>query len=375
MKMNFSTENLRNVFADENKLASYQKLCYDLRNGNKIYDFDEDGNKVEISKKDANRAIRKVLMEICGLDEETVKSAKRRHRAIDRHMEEIFELHEEDIDFKVEEGFKESEWFNELVENRNIALGDDEEYWTKDKITFIVAEISGDHHDLTMQNLNEGTPYRLHTTKHGIRVGADIDLVLLGRKDFTELTDKIAEAFIYDVQTRCYTAVYGAAAQLPNPSQFNKTGVLNTSTKSAFDTLITDVAIANDATDVVIYGTKLALKALNALTDVDWRADSQKESVAATGRLGSYEGTLLVELPQRFALNTTTERLFDDNMLLILPRGEEKFVKFTDKGETEIFEVTEKADMADDFRTYEVQREYGVGVQIGNYFGKWEIDR
>lgn len=207
---------------------------------------------------------------------------------------------------------------------------------------------------------------RVHTRHYGAKVGKDIDLIMLGRVDFTDLTDHIAEAFVYKVQELCYAAVYGAAAKLPVASQFKKTGSI---TKQVFDQLIEDVEVAN-RTSVVIMGTKTALKTLNGFTDVNWRAESQKESVAQTGRLGMYEGTRLVEIPQRFALNDVTKKLFDDTMLLVIPMGQEKFVKFTDVGETEIIERgQEKADLFDDFRTYEVQREFGVAAQLGNYIG------
>ena len=69
-------------------------------------------------------------------------------RALKSHLNEVFEVIEEDVDFKVSTAFKDSEWFNEFVEQRNVALGDDEEFWTQDDIMRAVAKISGDHHDL-----------------------------------------------------------------------------------------------------------------------------------------------------------------------------------------------------------------------------------
>lgn len=371
--LRFSTEHLRKIFADEEKYENFKKLTYDLNHGNDIYEYDEDGNQRKISKKEANKAVRKILMEVCDLTEEDLKSKKRRERAIEMHHNEVFELIESDIDFKVETAFHDSEWFNDFVDMRNIALGDDEEFWTKEKIMLVVAEISGDAHDLTMQNLNEGTSTKLHTRRYGMKVGKDIDLILLGRVDFTELTDKIAEAFAYKVQELCYTGVYGAAAKLPNNTQFVKTGALSASTKEAFDTLIEDVGTANEA-EVVIMGTKTALKKLNALTEVDWRSDSQREAVANSGRLGSYEGTELIEIPQRFALNDVTKKLIDNNILLIFAKTQDKFVWFTDKGETQITEAgQQKGDLADDFQTYEVQREFGVSVVLPQFFGCWQM--
>lgn len=373
MVMRFSTEHLRNVFADEEKYKSFKQLTYDLNHGNDIFEYDDEGGSRKISNKEANKAVRKILMEVCDLTEEDLKSKKRRERAIEMHHNELFELIETDVDFKIETGFNESEWFNDFVDKRNLALGDDEEYWTKEKITLVVAEITNGIHDLTLQYLNEGTPHKLHTKTYGVKIGKDIDLVLLGRIDFTELTDKISEAFMEKVQLLCFTGIYDAVAKIPNQSQFVKTGALAAGTKDAFDELIEDVSTANGS-DVVIMGTRAALKKINALADVDWRSASQKESVANTGRLGSYEGTELIEIPQKFEKNNVTKKLIPNDKLLIFPRTQEKFVLFTDKGETQITERgQEKGNLADDFQTYEVQRELGVGVELGNYIGCWKF--
>lgn len=373
-KMNFSTQHLRDVFAEEDKYENFRKLCYDLNHGNEIYEYDEDGNAHKLTKREASKAVRKVLMEIAELDENTVKSAKLRKRKLKAHRDEIFEVIEEDIDFKVETGFDEDEWFDEFVEKKNLALGDDEEFWTKNDIMLTVAKVSRGQHDLTMQHLNEGESYKLHTNVFGVKIGEDIDRIMLGRVDYTELTDKIAEAFIYMIKTMCYEEVYNAAKKLPNNSQFVKTGALTASTKEKFDELIEDVETANKAS-VIIMGTKTALKKINNLAVVDWRSDAQKNEIATTGRLGSYEGVTLMEIPQRFVENDVTKKLIDNKMLLIFPVTEDKFVKFVDKGETEITEEGhEKGELADDFKGYEVKREMGVATQLTGYFGKWTLE-
>lgn len=146
--LRFSTEHLRNVFSDEDKYKNFKKLAYDLNHGNDIYEYDEDGNQRKVSKHEANKAIRKILMEVCDLTEDDLKFNKRRERALELHHVEVYELIESDIDFKVNTAFKESEWFNEFVDMRNVALGDEEEFWSREKIMLAVAEISGDHHDL-----------------------------------------------------------------------------------------------------------------------------------------------------------------------------------------------------------------------------------
>lgn len=157
------------------------------------------------------------------------------------------------------------------------------------------------------------------------------------------------------------------------PAQFQGTGALSTTTKDKLDTLLEDVSLANDGAQVVIMGTRTGLQQFQKLMDVDWITDDQKRDVATMGRLGYYGPYTLVELPQRFALNDTTKKLLDPKTLFIMPQVEDKFIKFVDVGETEIYEVNEKGARMDDTMKYEVQRAMGVGVQIGRYFGVWQI--
>lgn len=169
-----------------------------------------------------------------------------------------------------------------------------------------------------------------------------------------------------------YAEFMNAGSQIPATAQFNKTGALTSETKDAFDTLIEDVSMANDNAPVVIMGTKTALKKLNNLSEVNWRADSQKESVAHTGMLGDYEGTILMEIPQRFANNNTAQKLVDSTKLFVMPLVDVKPVKFVDQGETELT-VDQIGATMDDRQTYEVQRRMGIGTFITNYFGTWTL--
>ena len=157
------------------------------------------------------------------------------------------------------------------------------------------------------------------------------------------------------------------------PSQYKGSGQLVSTNKDDFDELIENVAIAN-ASDVVIMGTKTALKKITGLADVTWASEAQKQAIADTGRLGSYEGTVLVEIPQRLDLTDTTKTMIDNTKLYFMPVVDDKFIKFVDEGETEIFEVTEKAELVDDFDTYEMSRRMGADIVLGQYFGVWTIE-
>lgn len=226
-----------------------------------------------------------------------------------------------------------------------------------------------------LQRPAEGQPYTIPLSRYGAAVGADIDRYLVGQEDWATLVGMIGKAFTIKIQNEIFSQMMNAYQQITPQQQFVGTGTLAANTKDAFDQIIANVQMANEA-PVVIMGTKLALKKINALSDVDWRAETQKEDVARMGRLGSYEGTTLFELPQRFELNDITRTLVRDDLLLIMPAVDNKFVKFIDQGETEIDEITQKGEehgRIDDVMKHEVQRSFGVAVQIGRYFGAWTL--
>lgn len=360
----FSTEHLNAVFAEDGKYEAVRNLMFDLAQGREIYDGDR-----KVSVQDANDKLRKVTFEILDINENSTK--RDRKRAIKRHGVELFEVMEDVIDLKVVTGWKESEFFNTFVEQRNLALGDSQEFWVDDDVILSVAKVSGDHHDISMQTLGSGQSFTVSTSVYASAVGADIDLYLTGRIDWSKLTDACARAFTKKIMDTMYAEVMAAGAKLP--AQFKGTGALTAATKDAFDMLLENVQMANDGAALVIMGTKTALKQLSKLTEVDWISNGQKEEMAQLGRLGSYEGTTLLEIPQRFADNDITKKLVDNKKLLIMSQVDNKFVKFVDVGETEISEITDKGELMDDMMKYEVKRAMGITTIISRYFGEWTL--
>lgn len=164
------------------------------------------------------------------------------------------------------------------------------------------------------------------------------------------------------------------------PAALSDSGALTAANKDDFDHIIELVESLNGGVPVVIMGTKTALKKMNGLvnnnTAVNWMAPSQKEAIAHTGILGDYEGTDLLEMPQRYNLSdlsAATGGLIDNTKLFIMPVGEDnKFIKYINGGET-ILEVNEIGATLNDQQTYEIQRKLGVGTVLTRYFGVWTI--
>ena len=335
----------------------------------KIEIFDQENNR-KVSDREADDVIRNYLFTEMGLNEKS--SDKEIKRALSSEAgKQFFAIIEEIIDEIIITGWQQNEFFNDFVEVRNMSDGDANEFWTEKDIILNVAKVAGDHHDLLIQKLGAGSTFSVPTSVYGIKVGSDIRMFLTGRFNWNEFVQAVARAFVNAVQEELYAEFMDVANKLPVPAPFTGNGVLNTTSKDAFDEIISNVETVN-GTKAVILGTKTALKKLNALTKIEWIADSMKESVARTGILGDYEGTTLIEIPQRFAFNKVGEKLVDDKKLLIFPVVDYRPIKMVDYGIKE-FEITQVGEYQNDLQTFEAQRRMGISTIITRYFGVWNL--
>ena len=366
MRMNFSAR-VMEVFAEMN--TSYEDI--------KTLMFDLYNNELEegVSKKDAEETLRNMSLKIFGLTKDSKK--RDRERAYRDFGRQFFDVIEEVTDFTVTTGLKENEWFNELVNYKNLNDGDENLFKNEhEEVILSIARMGKRHHDTMLQRLAEGETYSVETDLYGASVGADIDKYLIGQEDWTKLVDAITKAFVVMVQNLIFAELLEAPKKLPVRDGFVDAGALNAANKKKFNKILQNVSVANDNAEVVIMGTMVGLQELENLINIDWIASSQKESVATMGRLGNYGQYRLVEIPQRFARNDVTKNMYDDNILWIFASGENKMIDMVDVGETLINEITDRgeanANIAD-LMKYEVQRELGVATRLGKYFGQWTI--
>lgn len=348
---------------------SVKNLMFDSALDKRIFAEDR-----QISKTEADEVIAKKVFEISGLTKDSSKKEIKRFLQTDKALE-LYAVIEEVVEMKIQTGWKESEFFNDFVDRRNLADGDENEFWVDDpEIILNVAKVSGSNHDLIMQKLGDGTPYSVPMSWYGVKAGTDIRLFLTGRKSWSDFIDAIARAYIKETQDEIYSEFVNAVAKLPVPDAFTGSGTLSASTKDAFDEIVENVEASNEGVPVVIMGTKLALKKLDKLVNVDWIANSQKEAVASMGRLGNYETSALLEIPQRFKNNDVTSKLVDNTKLYIMPVvADNKFIKVVEAGEVEV-EITEEGRTQNDQQSYDVQRQMGVGTVITRNFGVWTIE-
>lgn len=154
MRINFSSENTNRVFSTRD-FGEFSQLMYETAMGHP-----------QVEKKLANDKIRQVMFEILGVEPGCKRKELR--KAIRRHKDDIFEIIEETVDNLLVSGWQENEFFNEFVDLRNLAAGDRNEFYSIEDIILTVSELSGNHHDLLRQRLNEGESYSIKTSWYGI---------------------------------------------------------------------------------------------------------------------------------------------------------------------------------------------------------------
>ena len=313
-------ENVKNAFEnDENTYNDFNKLMFDY-NHNTL-----DG----ISAREANDKIVEIFRNVIGCDDKSTKAEIR--RGIRRNQTQLFDLIEVIIDDALVSGWQDNPFFKELVDVRNLALGDKNEFYVSDNSVLSVMKVSGGHHDILRQRLGAGKTFSVETSWIAVKVYAEFERLLTGAEDFATLVGKITEAYDRYVNQAIYEALIGVGANLG--AQWYKSSALNESTKETLRTLCMDVAMASDS-EVVIMGTRAALASVFDLTNVSWASSEMKNEKYTTGRFGYWEG-----IKQGFKLNDTTQYLIANDVLFIMPVGIEPMIKLVYEGDTQMYQV------------------------------------
>lgn len=373
MAIRVFSDHVNSVFAKhETSYEQMYQLMKDVALRKEIFD---EKNKRAISAAEANEKILQFSHEIFGIDKNSTR--KELKRAYRDHKDEWFDIVIDVIDEVIATNYGNTPWFEYLVEYKNIAYGDEQDFKVDSPSVLVISKQGESHHDHILQRILPGQPITIPTARYGAKVGADINKFMVGQLDWASLIDHISDAFVKKVQELAAAQIATLKTQLP--AAVKGSGTLNSTNKPAFDKVIQKVSSANDGAEVIIMGSKVALKNITAIADINWGAKDQRDFMMNTGTIGIYEGTRLVEIPQRYSDKSLSDAsaLIDDDELLIVPVGyDAKPIKFVDEGDTEVTSVEEKGESNgrwDDLMSYEVQRRMGAGVVIGRLIGAWTI--
>jgi hypothetical protein len=353
--MNFAA-NVQTVFNnDVNDFMAFSELLTDVALGRQA-----------VSKEEANRKIVEVFQSVLGITKDSRPSDIR--RAIRRNQALVFDIIEETVQTLLVTGWGNDPFFQKYVDQRNLALGDKNEFYSEDDSILSVMKVSGNHHDIIRQRLGAGTVQSIPTYWCAVKVYAEFERVVTGAEEFAKFVTKMYEAYDRYVKNTLYDAMVGYAASLEG--MFKKEGDVET------DELNTLCDLVSTATGcpVVIMGTKTALSKVIALQNGQYISEAMKDEHYRTGTLGMWEGKELVEIPQVFEKGKVGQYKISNAYLWIMPVADLKFIKLVNEGDTQLRSIADKDTNMDMTYEQEIQTKLGVSVMLNSAFGVYDLE-
>lgn len=310
------------------------------------------GNVEKYSVAQSQETMREALIEACGGD---TKLNMRKLR--NGEYNAAFAIIEQVLGATIMEGLQESDYFNALVEYRDLALGDENLFLVEDSDLFAVAEVASGNQGIRRQRLGGVTEVKIPTKVYAVRIYEELDRILAGRVDFNKMIDKVAESYrvkhmndIYNLWTTSTQSPFNDTTYFPAAGQYNEGTLL---------TLIEHVEAAAGGKTATLIGTKKALRNL-AMTIM---SDGAKEDLYTDGFYGYFYGSPCIAIPQRHQINSTSF-VMPDNVITIVA-GDEKPIKFVREGDPLIIthNAFENADLTQEFCYIE---RTGVGIVLAS---------
>ena len=231
----------------------------------------------------------------------------------------LFALIEEILSRTVVEGLQGDEHFNQLVDYRNVAEGDQNVFVVEDSDLFYVAKIADGTQGIRRQRLGGYSEVAIPTTLRAVKIYEELNRVLSGRVDFNKFINKVAESFRQDLLNDIYTLWTSATAdQLGGATYFPAAGTYD---EDELLDLIAHVEAAAGGRTATIVGTKKAVR--NLMPSI--QGNEVESDIYNMGYVGKFLGTPVVATPQRHKINST-EFVLDDSILTIVA-GDDKPIK------------------------------------------------
>ena len=279
----------------------------------------------------------------------------------------LFTLVEEILKQTVVEGLQGDEFFNAMVDFRNLAEGDQNLFLVEDRNLFVVAEAADGTQGIRRQRLGGVNETSIPTSLKVVRIYEELNRVLSGRVDFNEMINKVAESFrqkllndIYGLWAGATAADLGGVAYFPTAGSYDEDDLLD---------VIAHVEAAAGGKTATIVGTKKALRNLKESI----QSDGAKEELHGMGYYGTFYGTPCVAVPQRHKVGST-EFVLDDDVITIIA-GDDKPIKVVYEGES-IMLMGDPMTNADFTQEYFYGEKYGLGIVLagGNAgIGRYEM--
>ncbi|MPL95074.1 hypothetical protein SDC9_41237 [bioreactor metagenome] len=326
------------------------RLALDIYHGSAVV-------PAEFSDKKPEEVLRSALIELNG------GSSTFDYKAFRRNKVDIFEIVEQIVPVIVNEGLQGDEFFMNLVDERNIALGDMNEFVAENRSMFVVAEMANGIAIPRRQKIGEKTSVTVPTTVHGVRIFDDLSRFMAGRVDWNTMIDKVARSYRATILNKVYTAFSNISATTPGLNNTYVTG--GTYDEASLLALVEHVEAATGMAAKIV-GTKAALR--KCATAVI--ADAAKDDYYGVGYFGKLAGVPMVAVKNRHQVGTDTF-VFPDTKIFVIA-SDDKPVKFVTEGEAVIIEKdgTTNSDMT---MEYLYTERIGVAVLVADRLGVYSL--
>lgn len=319
-------------------------------------------NQVEkYSRSDANKLLREALVEA-----NNGKTTLNYKDIRDGKCGGLFSLVEELLSATVVEDLQSDEFFNKMVDFRNLAEGDKNVFRIEDNTLYIVSEAADGTQGIRRQRLGDAKEQSIPTSLKVVKIYEELNRILSGRIDFIELVDRVAKSFRRKLLDDVYTLWNGITANDIGGATFYPAA--GSYSESTLLDIIAHVEAAAGGKKATVIGTAKAIR--NLAQSVT--ADSAKEDLYNMGYYGNFYGTPVVKLPQRHKVGSTTFAI-PDNVITVIA-GDEKPIKCVYEGDPIMImgDPNVKGDLSQE---YFYAEKYGIGLVLsaGTGIGRYEI--
>ena len=279
----------------------------------------------------------------------------------------LFTLLETVLSRTVVEGLQGDEFFNALVDFRNVAEGDQNLFLVEDSNLFVVADAADGTQGIRRQRLSGVSEVSIPTVMKFVKIFDEINRVLAKRIDFNMMINKVSESYRQKLLNDIQALWNGASA-----TDFGGTGYFpaaGTYDEDALLDVIAHVEAAAGGKTATIFGSK---KAVRNLAPSVQGAES-KSDLYNLGYYGRFYGSPVVVTPQRHKIGSTEFTQPDD--VLTIVAGEDKPIKCVYEG-SPIILMGNPMDNGDLTQEYLYGEKYGLGIVLagGNAgVGRYEI--
>lgn len=308
------------------------------------------GNVKKYSVAESQDTLRKALIDLNG------GSSTLNYKAIrDGKCVGLFSLIEEILSVTIIEELQANDFFNSLVDFRNVKLGDKNIFEIEDSDLFTVADAAEGTQGIRRQRIGGVSQMSIPTTFKVVRIYEEMNRVLSGAIDFNTMINKVAQSFerkllndIWNLWYKAGASDFGGTAYFPVAGAYDEETLLTT---------IEHVEAAAGGKTATLLGTSKALRKIKPSID----AIDERNEIYHNGYAGTFYGNPVVKTPQRHKIGSTAF-VFPEDTITILA-GDDKPIKCVYEGDSIVIQ-REPQDNMDLTYEYLFGEKYGMAIVL-----------